>query len=324
MATLTEYIDNLYVTTWQSMQSSVTDQIFDATPYFFWLKKKGKILNLSGGRWIEEPVQHTKYDATAWVTKGEAVELNDFEILGAAQYDWRYLVNSVVRYWQDDQQNRSKHQIINLMKSKLDNAKNTLISGLETALFAGAGAATNKIDGLQHLVADDPTASATVGGFDQSTSANSWWRNKTKNMTGLSFATYGIKEMRTMLNNVSNNLGNNRSDIIITGQDPFEFYEDTLLGYWEFTDKSLVDAGFQSVEYSGIPMVWSPSCGTRMYFLNTEFIWLYKDPAFFFDMTPFKMIPNQPHDRAAQITSALSHVTNRRRALGVLYNIDTE
>ena len=88
MATLTEQLDNLYVTTWQSMQSKVVDQIFDATPWFFWLKSKGKMRSHPGGRWIEEPLQYAKYDATSWVTKGQAVDLNDYEILQAAKAAW--------------------------------------------------------------------------------------------------------------------------------------------------------------------------------------------------------------------------------------------
>ena len=71
-------------------------------------------------------------------------------------------------------------------------------------------------------------------------------------------------------------------------------------------------------------MVWDTKIGTRMYFLNTDHLWLYVDPAFNFNMTPFKEIPDQAHDRTAQITLAAATVTNRRRAQGVIYNIDTE
>ena len=321
MAAITEQLDTLYTTTWQSMKSKVSDQIFDATPYYFWLRSKGKLRTLAGGRWIGEPVQKAKYDETAWVVKGQAVSLSDNEILETAKFEWRYLVNSIVRFWQDDQQNRSKHQIINLMNAKMSNAKQTLIDLLETALFAGSGSASNAIDGLQHLVSDTAAYATAVGGITPST--DSWWQNKVKDMTGLSFATHGIKEMRTMLNNVSNNLGSSRPDILLTGQTPYEYYAETMLGYYQFTDRTLVDAGFRTLEFEGIPLVWSPSCGTRIYFLNTEHIWLYYDPAYFFEMTPFKTIPDQPHDRAAQITAALSHVTNRRRAQGVMHTIDT-
>ena len=324
MASLTEQINNLYTSTWRSMGTKVEDQIYDSTPWFFWLKSKGKLRALPGGRRIDVPLQHAKYDSAQWVVKGGVVDLSDREVLQTAQFDWRYLIGYVVRFWQEDQQNRGRHQIVNLMNAKMQNAIADIRDTLETQTFSTAGATTNAIDGLQHLVADDPTSSLTVGGIDQSTTPNAFWRNKATNMTGESFAAFGPKRMRTMLNNVSNTQGNARPDIILTGQDPYEFYADSMLGYYQFTDKSLVDAGFTNLAWEGIPIVWAPACGTRMYFLNTRYIWMYFDPAWRFQMGPWLPIANQPNDVVSYVSSALSHVTNRRRALGVIYNIDTE
>ncbi len=56
MASLTEQLDNLYSTTWQSMQSKAADNIFDHVAFFFWLNSKGKIRKLAGGRFIAEPL----------------------------------------------------------------------------------------------------------------------------------------------------------------------------------------------------------------------------------------------------------------------------
>ncbi len=76
---LTEAIDNLYTTTWQHMKDTVRDQIFDATPFWFWLKDKGKIKMVSGGRHINEPLRYAKNDNIVWLGKGGTVSLNDKE-----------------------------------------------------------------------------------------------------------------------------------------------------------------------------------------------------------------------------------------------------
>ena len=319
--TLVEALDNLYTTTWQNMKSQVADQIFDATPFYFWLKSKGKMKTVSGGRFITEPLQYAKNDNVTWIGRGGTVSLNDQEFLTVAYYEWRYLVASIVRFGVDDQKNRGKNQIINLMMAKLQNARDSLISELESRLFAGEGSSQNAMDGLLHLVQDDPTTSSTVGGIDQST--NSWWRNQSINMTGVSFASSGVENMRKMLNNTMNNLKMDAPDIIVCGQQPYEFYEDNLLSYYRITNNKLGDAGFQNQVFKGIPMVWSPSCGNRMYFLNTRFISLVYDPALFFDMTEWKAIPDQVNDRAAQIVSAMQLTVSRRRCQGVIYGIDT-
>lgn len=319
---LTEFLNDLYTSTWQNMKDTVADQVFDATPFYFWLKDKGRMETVAGGRFLTEPLQYDKNDNISWVGKGGTVSLNDFEHLTIAKYDWRYLVGSIVRFGVDDQQNRGKNQIINLMNSKMENTRNALISQLETRLAAASGSADNAIDGLQLLVADDPTASAEIGGINQST--NAWWRNQAENMTGLSFATYGEAKMRTMLNNTSNNLRMDTPDIIVSGQVPYEYFEDTQMGYVQIVNKKLGDAGFSHVQFKGLPMIWSPSIAdTRMYFLNTNFIKFAYDPMVFFDMTDWKPIPDQVNDVAAQIVTACAFKVSRRRCQGVLFNIDT-
>lgn len=329
--TLSEVLDNLYTTTWQNMKDTVSDQIFDAIPLWYWLKEKGKMEKVEGGRFLTEPLQYAKSDSVRWIGRGGTAPMNDFQFLTIAKYDWRYLVGSIVRFGVDDQQNRGKNEIINLMTSKMDNVKTSLISEFESRLFGGAGSVVAgtttednpAFDGLQFLVPDDPTAAANnAGGIDPST--YTWWRNKATNATGKSFATYGISLMRTLMNNCSNNLKMDRPDIILTGQTPFEYYEDAVLPAYRVTNNKLADMGFENLQYKGIPMMWSPSCASsRMYMLNTNYIKFAYDPMMMLDMTTWKDIPNQVNDRVAQIITACTFKVSRRRCQGVLYNIDT-
>jgi len=319
---LTEALDNLYTTTWQNMKSDTKDQIYDSTPFYFWMRDKGKVEQVNGGRFITEPLRYAKADNVTWIGKGGTVVLSDKEFLTIAKFDWRYLVGSIVRFGVDDQQNRAKNLIINLMNSKLDNLNDTLIDTLEEVLFQAAGSVTTGIDGLQLCVADDPTASSTYGGINQST--YSWWRNKTTSMTGSSFSANGVAAMRTLLNNCSNNLKQDTCDIILSGQTPYEYYEDAVLPYYRVNNNKLADAGFLNQTFKGIPMVWSPQCAnTRMYFLNTKFLKIIVDSFMEFDMTEWKAIPDQVNDRAAQVITAIQLVCSRRRCQGVLHTIDT-
>ena len=318
---LTEALDNLYTTTWQNMKESLTDQIFDATPFWFWLKEHGGLESVSGGRFITEPLRYAKSDKVKFIGKGGTVSLGDFEFATIANYEWRYLVDSIVRFMVDEQKNRGRNRIINLMQSKLDNSKDSLIDQIETTLFAAqSGLAFN---GLQDLVADDPTTGA-VGGITGD-SDNTWWRNQFKDMVGSSFAVNGQTEMRTMLNNAGNNIRNDFPNIIVTGQTPYERYEDSVQEQKRIVNKKLGDAGFANIEFKGIPMVWSPSAAnTRMYFLNTRFLKFVFDPMLNFDMTEWKPIPDQVNDRAAQVVLAGNLITSRRRVHGVIFNQDTD
>lgn len=318
--TLTEQLDNLYTTTWEHRKAVAHDNIFTATPFWFWMKEKGRMQTEQGGRFIMEPLEYAKNDNIQWITKGDSVSLNDYEFLTESKWDWRYLTGSMVRFGIDDQQNRGKAAIMKYMNRKMDNTDNALIDTLETALFgAQSGVA---IEGLQNLVPDDPTSSEDAGGVDPAT--YTWFRNNATNMTGLSFAVYGFKKMRTMLNSCMNNRMQDRPDIIVAGQTPYEYYEDETMEQKQIVNKTLGDAGFQNIEFKGIPMVWSPACAaTRMYFLNTKFLYFLYDPMMNFDMTEWKAIPDQVNDRAAQIILACAFLVTRRLCQGVLHTIDT-
>lgn len=329
-ATLTEFLDNLYTTTWQNMKDDVKDQVFDATPFWFWLKEGGRMEEIRGGRFLTEPLQFDKTDNIQWIGRGGTVRINDFQFLTVAKFDWRYIAGTITRFGVDDQQNAGRHEIMSLMNSKMENVRNSLINEFETRLAAGAGtisAGTTTedalaIDGLQFVVPDDPTASQSFGGYDPSVAT--WWQNKSSNMTGKSFAAYGIPYMRTLYNNCGNNLRNDMPDIWVSGQTPYEYYEDQVLPIYRVTNRKLVDMGFDTLNFKGKPMIWTPAiAATRMYALNTKFLRFTYDPSYYFDMTEWKPIPNQVNDRVSHIVTACALKCSRRRCQGVLYNIDT-
>ena len=320
--TLSEVLDNLYTTTWQNMKRVVVDQIFDSTPFWFWLKANGGLESVSGGRFLTEPLRYAKSERVKFIGRGGTVSLSDQEFLTEAVDDWKYLVDSIVRFGVDDQKNRGKNRIMSFMNAKLANSRDSLVDKIESTLPADNTSVPLSFVGLQTLVSDSVSGSLVVHGINQQ--GNTWWRNQTKDMTGLSFAIQGHAEMRTMLNDTSNNIRNDSPNIILSGQTPYEYYEDTVTEQKRIVNKKLGDAGFENIQFKGIPMIWSPSvASTRMYFLNTRFLKFKFDPSMNFDMTEWKAIPDQVNDRAAQIIIAGNLMTSRRRVHGVLHTIDT-
>lgn len=323
----TQALDDLYTTTWQKRLPGVFDNVFSATPFWFWLKDKGKLRPVHGGRFLEVNLEYGTNTTVQWISRGGTVDLSDFRFLTVGQYQWRYLVANIMRYGVDEQQNSGDAQIINWVNAKLNNTEESLITTLETTLVGGSGAATlpaPSFDGLQFLVPDSANVAASAynaGGIDPS--VYTWWQSQAIGMTGRSFAIYGIPSMRHLLNLCMNNRAMDQPDIIVSDMNSYEQYEDAVLPMLRITNTRLADAGFQNQTFKGIPMVWTPSMTQRMYFLNSRFIEFIYDPMYFFDMTEWKAIPNQPNDRAAQIELACSFTTSRRRVLGVLDTIDT-
>lgn len=321
MPTLTEALDNLYTTTWQNMKSTVSDNIFDATPFWFWLRANGGMESTEGGRFITEPLRFAKSDNVKWIARGGTVSLADKQFLTVARYDWRYLVDSIVRFMTDDQQNRGRNQILSLMRAKLDNAKDSLVDELEIRL--GQVGTGDQMHGIPAIVPNDPTiAGSALGGIDPS--VDTWWRNQTRNMTGISFTANGLKEMMNMYNKCANNIRSDAPNIIYTTQAEYEKYWEEIIEQKRIMNKTLGDGGFQAIEFLGVPLIWSPQApAQRMYFLNTRHLKFRYDPMVFFDMTRWKEIPDQVNDRAAQIITAGNLVTGRRRVHGVMHTMDT-
>lgn len=324
--TLTVAIDDLYTTTWQNRRDGVADNVFAATPFWYWMKEKGKLKPVRGGKTIEENLAYGSNTTVGWVGRGGTVSLQDYKFLTVGIYQWAYLAASMVRFGVDDQQNSGKSKILDWVQQKIDNTEESLVETLETSLAASAPAAASgagtSIGGLQWLVSNTQTSANNPGGIDPT--VYPWWANQSTNLTGLSFATNGVNNMRSLLHKCMNNKRMDMPDIILSDQSSYEYYEDTVLSYYRTQDRKLADAGFDNQSYKGIPMVWSPSLSQAMYFLNTRFLQFVYDPARFFEMTPWKDIPDQIFDRAAQIITACCFLTNRRRVQGVIYNINTQ
>ena len=108
------------------------------------------------------------------------------------------------------------------------------------------------------------------------------------------------------------------------GQTAYEYYEDSILTQKRVVNMKLGDAGFENIEFKGVPVTWSPKCAnTRLYLLTVGNMKFKYDPRYFMEMTEWKPLPEQVNDRAAQIILAGELATNRRNAFGVMHTIDT-
>jgi len=291
------------------------DNIFEATPFWFWLTKQGRRREEAGGRWIGVPLMYGKNQTVQSLGKGDTISIADTDHLTTAVFDWKYVAGTIVRYRFDDDMNRGKAAIMNLVQSKLENLRLSLIDKLEEMAFGdGTGNGGKDIDGLQLLVKSDGTG--TVGGINAST--YSWWQNKYKSATG-AFSVYGVDDMRNLYNSCSK--GNDAPDFIITDQDSYELYERESLEYMQIVNEEVADLSFGGLRFKGATIMWSPSCPSGyMYFLNSRYLEWVAMQGVNFVMTPWKEIPNQL-DKVAQVVVSGNLVVSNRSRQGVLTGI---
>lgn len=317
--TRTEVLDDLYTTTWNNRKKEVTDSIFTATPLTNELFKRGGITyNGTGGRFLEIPLSYAKNETVKSLGRGDTISLSETKFLTVAQYQWKWLAGSIVRYFTDDTQNKSVQQHINWANSKIDNLRDSLTDLIEQQLFLdGSGNGSKDIDGLGNIVDITPTSSRTVANIAQTT--YTWWQNRQKTSTGAA-SVYLLSDMRNLANTCSEGKTRMLPNILITTQAVAELFDDEVLEQRMIINvKEGADPESMSTAWKGIPLLWSSQCPSgRMYMLNSKYCGISIDPDVNFDMTEWKPIPNQVNDRVAQTAVKLNFTSSRRASLGVL------
>lgn len=316
----TETLDDLYATTWNNRAKAVIDNIFTATPLLNRVKQLGGIkLNGTGGRYLEIPLAYAKNETVTSFSKGDTISIADTQFLTVAQWEWKFVAGSIVRYFVDDAKNKSLQQHLALANQKIDNLRDSLADKLEEYLFSdGTGNGSKDPDGLSNIVNSTPT-SGTVANIDRAT--YSWWRNQTKASTGAA-SVYLLQDMRNLANTCSDGKTRKIPNIIVTDQTSAELYDDEVLEQKQIVNKTAGDAEFMSTTWKGVPVLWSSQCTSgNMYMLHSDHIGLNVDPDINFSPTEWKAIPNQVNDRVMQIAWKGNMISNRCKSLGVLTSI---
>jgi hypothetical protein len=205
------------------------------------------------------------------------LDVSASDVLTSANFDWKELNVNVVMSGLDKAKNSgTKESVFKLVKERIKNAEITLQNMVGASLFYSNTENSGKsIGGLQYLVADLPTASATIGGIAQD--SQSWWRNQFYD-----FSTLGITASATTIQAGMNQVfinatrGKDMPDMWVSGTTYFNYYLQSLQAQQQFVKNETAGAGFASLTYwGGVSEVFfdpNETSGTRMYALCTNFI----------------------------------------------------
>lgn len=264
-------IGEIAATTLRNRSGQLADNITNHNALFHRLSMKGKIRPADGGRDIIEELEYAENGTVAWYSGSEALDISAQDVIDAANYDWKQLAGTVTINGLEEVQNAGKERVINLLEKRLSNLQKSLANTAATAIYAdGIGSSGKELGGLQHLVADDPTASSTVGGIDAST--DTFWRNQYTASTSVSSSNIqGLMNVRWL----SLVRGKDKPDLIMMDSTEYDFYETSLQTLQRFASSSMAAAGFETLKYKTADVVYDDQCTTkRIYMLNTDYIYL--------------------------------------------------
>ncbi len=276
MATIN--IGEMLTTTLRHRNKKLADNVTRHNILLSILKEKGKIKPVDGGRDIVEELEYAENTTTQWYTGYEEFNVAPSEVFDAATFDFRQLACVVTMSGLEQMKNAGKERIIDLLEKRIENAEKTLANELARELY-NDGTTANKIGGLRYLIADDPTASATVGGINQNT--YSFWRNQTEVegadntiLTGM-----GILWRETLR-------GTDHAELITMDSNYIAAFEGVAQLQQRFMSKEKAEVGFDHLMYKTAKVVYDVNNpANRAYFINPNYLYLrpHKDRQFVVD-----------------------------------------
>lgn len=264
----------LVTTTLDAYRDTLADNILKHNPLLAKLNSKGNTDPVSGGVKILENLLYAENSTVLWYSGYETLNTQASDTMTSANFDWKQLNANVTISGLEQIQNKGKQQVHNLLKSRIQVAEKTLQNAMARALaYSNTENGGKSIGGLQHLISDLPT-SGTVGGID--TASNSWWANQYYD-----FSSNSVTASSTTMQHAMNTLwlacerGTDMPDLIPAGSTYFTYYEESLQPQQRFTDAKEAEGGFRSYKYKGADVVYDFNlAATRMYFLNTDYLFL--------------------------------------------------
>lgn len=302
----------LLSTTLKKYRSTLTDNIFKSNAVFYHLKENGYVKEEDGGERIVEPLMYGKNTTAKSYSGYDVLDTTPQEGIDSAEFNWKQYSVSISISGKEERQNAGRSKIIDLLDAKTKQAEMSLTEQLTSDMFTdGTGNGGLGLTGLKAMVAN----TGTYGGINSAT--YTWWQAG-YNSTSEALA---LDDMRTGFNTASIG-GKDTPSLIVTTQTLYEKYEglcSTTIQMNSEGTKKLADAGFQTLQFKGVPLVWDEYCNsTDMYFLNSKHMKLtiHKDANF--ETTDFVKPENQDA-KVAQILFMGNLTCNRRASF---YRLD--
>jgi len=257
-------LGQLVTVTGRARSKKLKNAMADNHPVYAAMKEHGGIRRIPGGRSIVEEGKTAQNTTVAWVGPSGSASLADQKVIDAAEFDWKYMLASVVYTLAEQYQNSggSDTKYIDLVAGKFEVAEDSMMNVFHSGMLSnGTGTGGLQLQGLAALVATNP-ATGTVGGIDRSNANATWFRN-----------TYATSTTAVSANPVTAALVLQFLDYFIdaTIQGGKVSQQIGLLGstHWRLANQAIQSrqviqnvntegkAGFDTIRYRGIPLYLS-------------------------------------------------------------------
>jgi hypothetical protein len=282
-------LSEIVSTTLRNRAPDVANNVLRNNALLMYLNERGNVEPFSGGRTITQPLTYAQNSTYKRYSGYEVLNISPSEVITSAEFPIRQSAVAVSISGLEMLQNSGKEAVIDLLKTRLSNAEDTIKNGLSYDVYSD-GTATGQINGLQALISTSP-GSGTIGGIDRATWT--FWQNITYSAVTDGGAAATSANIQRYMNAVALQLvrGNDGFDLIVADNNYYELYLESMQAIQRVTDEKVAGAGFASLKYygsgrsvnvlldggfQGYSSDTNPTTGgapaNKMYFINTKYL----------------------------------------------------
>lgn len=229
-----------------------------------------------------------------------------------AEFRWQNAYEPIQITFDDEMDNSGdENKLIDIAGVQMQQAELAIKDRLGQALVTSVGTANNLIP-LSTLVGTG-TLGSVAGGTD------TFWQSTVT--TSGAFATQGLTDMQTLYSTLSSSSMMDTPTHIITTRTVWNKFYATRLPLERLMNTSTGSAGFNSISFNGVPVIWDQYCDSGvLYMLNSNYWNLNVHEKVDFITTDF-IRPSNQMTKVAFIIWRGNQTTNNRRRLGKLQSI---
>lgn len=264
--------NTLITTTLQNLPSDIFDNVVTNNALLYLLKKKENIKVVTGGRQFTQPILYAKNSTFAARAKSDSIATTYQDNATRSVWDIKIINGSVAIYDLElAMNNGDREKIIDLLEEKLMEAETAMTEVMGDQVF-NTTFGGNDFDSIPKIITSTVSVDTnSVGGIDSSATGQDYWQNQiyATAVTAFGTAQAGLNAMDTLLNLCT--FGRQGPTAIITTKAIYTLYQLALTTNARYTSMELADAGFRTLQYATLPVMFDDNCPTgRMYFIDTN------------------------------------------------------
>lgn len=248
-------LSEIQAVAWENREKTVSDAVSDNIPLLYMLRKKGRVMTITGGRVIWEDIQYAQNAGVQRIDPTEEINLNYNQTITGFEYSPKIIVVPVVINALEEAQNDGDAAFLDLLDQRNDVAEKSLQNSTEEDLQGdGTGYGGKAFAGVRTYIVKT-TTSGSYGGLARLnyTSIRNASVDLPGTFTGATDSSNVEQRLRYLKNLVLRQGG---PELALAGQTIFNASCDAMSAKQRFTqDQEMLKANFDNVIIEGMTMV---------------------------------------------------------------------